>query len=104
MAERQDRISDRGRAFAVADDVGGRLGSGYGAGQWVRDGPEPGGVAWSGGHSVPDGDGRGSDRGHKRDGFVRPTSLPLGPYRVEAALPGFRTYVQTGIVLEVGRI
>src|SRR5436189_2564204 len=32
--------------------------------------------------------------------FVLP-SLPLGPYRVEAALPGFRTFVQTGIVLQV---
>src|SRR6266571_4705149 len=29
------------------------------------------------------------------------TSLPVGPYRLEAALPGFRTYVQTGIVLTV---
>src|SRR6184192_3694090 len=29
------------------------------------------------------------------------TSLPIGPYKVEAALAGFRTYVQTGIVLEV---
>src|SRR5437870_2251375 len=28
-------------------------------------------------------------------------NLPLGPYRVEAALAGFRTYVQTGIVLQV---
>src|SRR2546428_2815025 len=28
-------------------------------------------------------------------------SLPLGPYRVEATLPGFRTFVQTGIVLQV---
>src|SRR4051812_28007380 len=27
--------------------------------------------------------------------------LALGPYRVEAALPGFRTFVQTGIVLQV---
>src|SRR2546425_3219583 len=26
-------------------------------------------------------------------------NLPIGPYRLEAALPGFRTYVQTGIVL-----
>lgn len=32
--------------------------------------------------------------------FVLP-SLPLGPYRVEASLPGFRTFVQTGIVLQV---
>jgi len=28
-------------------------------------------------------------------------SLPIGPYRLEAGLPGFRTYVQTGINLEV---
>jgi hypothetical protein len=28
-------------------------------------------------------------------------NLPIGPYRIEAALPGFRSYVQTGIVLEV---
>lgn len=34
--------------------------------------------------------------------YVLP-NLPLGPYRLEAALPGFRTYVQTGIVLEVGQ-
>lgn len=28
-------------------------------------------------------------------------NLPIGPYRLEAALPGFQTYSQTGIVLEV---
>jgi carboxypeptidase family protein len=28
-------------------------------------------------------------------------SLSLGPYRLEAALPGFRTFVQRGLVLEV---
>src|SRR5678810_660666 len=28
-------------------------------------------------------------------------NLAIGPYRLEAALPGFRTYVQTGIVLQV---
>jgi hypothetical protein len=28
-------------------------------------------------------------------------NLPVGPYRLEAALSGFRTYVQTGIVLQV---
>src|SRR3989475_9336853 len=28
-------------------------------------------------------------------------SLPLGPYMLEAALPGFKTYVQSGIVLQV---
>jgi len=29
------------------------------------------------------------------------TSLPLGPYKLEAALSGFRTFVQTGMVLQV---
>jgi hypothetical protein len=29
------------------------------------------------------------------------SNLPIGPYRVEVSLPGFRTYVQTGIVLQV---
>src|SRR5437762_2018141 len=29
------------------------------------------------------------------------SNLALGPYRLEAALPGFRTYAQTGIVLQV---
>ncbi len=33
--------------------------------------------------------------------YVLP-NLPLGPYRLEAALPGFQTFVQTGIVLQVG--
>src|SRR5205085_7895362 len=28
-------------------------------------------------------------------------TLPIGPYRLEVSLPGFRTYVQTGIVLQV---
>src|ERR1700674_1476266 len=32
--------------------------------------------------------------------YVMP-NLPLGPYRLEAGLPGFRTFVQTGIVLQV---
>src|SRR2546425_13307259 len=32
--------------------------------------------------------------------YVLP-NLPLGPYKLEAALPGFRTYVQTGIILQV---
>src|SRR6476619_5335887 len=30
------------------------------------------------------------------------TNLPPGPYRLEMMLQGFRTYVQTGIVLQVG--
>src|SRR5947207_13094634 len=30
------------------------------------------------------------------------TNLPIGPYMLEVTLPGFRTYVQTGIVLQVG--
>src|SRR5215472_16287478 len=29
-------------------------------------------------------------------------NLPLGPYKLEASLPGFRTFAQTGIVLQVG--
>src|SRR5215468_8065354 len=29
-------------------------------------------------------------------------NLAIGPYTIEAALPGFKTYVQTGIVLQVG--
>src|SRR5262245_65755452 len=28
-------------------------------------------------------------------------NLPVGPYRLEATLPGFSTYVQQGIVLQV---
>src|ERR1041385_5976679 len=32
--------------------------------------------------------------------YVLP-NLPLGPYQLEAALPGFRTFVQRGIVLQV---
>ena len=34
-------------------------------------------------------------------GYVLP-NLPLGPYRLEAMLAGFRTFAQTGIVLQVG--
>ena len=30
------------------------------------------------------------------------STLPTGPYRLEVSLQGFRTYVQTGIVLQVG--
>src|SRR5712691_10001444 len=30
------------------------------------------------------------------------TNLPIGPYMLEASLPGFRTYLQTGIILQVG--
>src|SRR5215813_8437014 len=32
--------------------------------------------------------------------YVLP-NLPIGPYKLEATLPGFRTFVQTGINLEV---
>src|SRR5262245_38917465 len=35
-------------------------------------------------------------------GFYVLPSLPLGPYRIEASLQGFRTFAQTGIVLQVG--
>ena len=30
------------------------------------------------------------------------TNLPIGPYRLEASLSGFKAYAQTGIVLQVG--
>jgi len=33
--------------------------------------------------------------------YVLP-NLPIGPYRMEASLAGFRSYVRTGIVLQVG--
>jgi hypothetical protein len=33
--------------------------------------------------------------------FILP-NLPLGPYKLEASLPGFRTFAQSGIVLQVG--
>ena len=29
-------------------------------------------------------------------------NLPTGPYRIEAVLSGFRTFSQTGVVLQVG--
>src|SRR5215467_522866 len=32
--------------------------------------------------------------------YVIPT-LPLGPYKLEVSLPGFRTFVQAGIVLQM---
>ncbi|HEY2383205.1 MAG TPA: carboxypeptidase-like regulatory domain-containing protein [Terriglobia bacterium] len=38
----------------------------------------------------------------ERGNFVLP-NLPVGPYKVEAALPGFRTFVQTGIELGVNQ-
>src|SRR5438093_2729359 len=34
-------------------------------------------------------------------GFYALPDLPIGPYRLQAAYPLFRTYVRTGIVLEV---
>ncbi len=36
------------------------------------------------------------------DGAYVMPNLPTGPYRLEVSLQGFRTYVQTGIVLQVG--
>ena len=35
------------------------------------------------------------------DGSFALTNLPIGPYRLEAALSGFRSFEQTGIVLQV---
>src|SRR5882672_912722 len=34
-------------------------------------------------------------------GYYTLSNLPLGPYKLEAGLPGFRSFVQTGIVLQV---
>ena len=34
-------------------------------------------------------------------GYALP-NLPIGPYRLEASLPGFRSYVRTGVVLQIG--
>src|SRR6059058_533734 len=48
-----------------------------------------------------------TDTGFKRTAVTNETgsylltNLPIGPYRLEAGLPGFRTYAQTGIVLQV---
>src|ERR1700756_5619708 len=28
------------------------------------------------------------------------SNLPVGPYKLEATLPGFRSYIQTGVVLQ----
>ena len=48
-----------------------------------------------------------TDTGFRREvvtddmGSFTLTNLPIGPYRLEVALSGFRTYVQTGIVLQV---
>src|SRR6266699_2409825 len=49
-----------------------------------------------------------TDTGAKRTamtdetGFYILPNLPLGPYRLEASKAGFRSYVQTGIELQVG--
>ena len=48
-----------------------------------------------------------TDTGFKRStvtdtsGSYTLTNLPLGPYRVEATLSGFRAFVRTGLVLQV---
>src|SRR5437879_4645845 len=48
-----------------------------------------------------------TETGATRSGITNETgtyvlpNLPIGPYRLEAALQGFRSFVQTGIVLQV---
>ena len=48
-----------------------------------------------------------TDTGFRREGVTDETgsyallNLPIGAYRLEASLAGFRSYVQTGIVLQV---
>src|SRR5579875_1479997 len=36
------------------------------------------------------------------DGHYTFPNLPVGPYRLEVSMSGFKTYVQTGLVLQVG--
>jgi hypothetical protein len=36
------------------------------------------------------------------DGNYLISNLPTGPYRLEVSLQGFKSYVQTGLVLQVG--
>jgi hypothetical protein len=49
-----------------------------------------------------------ADTGFRREGVSTETgafaltNLPIGPYRLEASLSGFRSFAQTGIVLQVG--
>jgi hypothetical protein len=38
----------------------------------------------------------------ERTSFPILPNLPIGPYRVEVSAGAFKTYVQTGIVLQVG--
>jgi hypothetical protein len=38
------------------------------------------------------------------DGQYRVEFLPVGPYRIEATAPGFRKFVQSGLVLEINQI
>src|SRR5262249_46030109 len=48
-----------------------------------------------------------TDTGFRRESVSNPEgayallNLPIGPYRLEASLQGFRSFVQTGIVLQV---
>src|ERR1051325_1630081 len=48
-----------------------------------------------------------TDTGFRREGVTDETgslallNLPIGPYRLEATLAGFRSYAQSGIVLQV---
>src|SRR4029078_5759970 len=50
-----------------------------------------------------------TDTGCRREGVTDETgsfallNLPIGPYRLEASLAGFRSYAQSGIVLQVSR-
>ena len=49
-----------------------------------------------------------TDHGVKRNvvtdenGAFTIPGLPIGPYRLEVTLTGFKSYIQTGIVLQVG--
>ena len=53
-------------------------------------------------HRHPDRHGVYADCRQRRHRRVVMPNVPTGPYRLEVSLQGFRTYVQTGIVLQVG--
>src|SRR5207244_995071 len=46
-------------------------------------------------------DGCCAQDGYERNRTYVLANLATGPYRLEAALPGFRSFVQSGIVLQV---
>jgi hypothetical protein len=69
------------------------VGSGNGPNKWHGKGPK-----WS--RTQTETQSSRNTVTNESGSFVLP-NLPIGPYRLEASLPGFRTYAQSGIVLQV---